>query len=72
MKFRINIDTERCKGCCYCVIFCPKSVLKMSKEFNQKGHHFAVVEVPDECIGCAQCAQICPDSAIEIEREDDE
>ena len=34
---RIHIIVERCKGCAFCVEYCPKGVLVMSEEFNAKG-----------------------------------
>lgn len=71
MKFRIIVDTVRCKGCVLCVSVCPKGVLAMSTSINPKGHHTAEVVDGTACIGCLQCTTICPDAAIEIEQEDD-
>ena len=34
----IVID-ERCKGCAFCVEYCPRDVLEMSTSFNRKGYH---------------------------------
>ena len=44
----VYIDKERCKGCGFCVDFCPREVLKMSSELNPKGYYPAVVD--DESI----------------------
>ncbi|MGQ9796798.1 4Fe-4S binding protein [Desulfosoma sp.] len=30
---------DRCKGCGYCIAFCPRDVLQESKRFNAKGYH---------------------------------
>ena len=56
----IRILSERCKGCGYCVQFCPKQVLEMSKEYNRMGYHFPVVKNPEECSECKLCYKSCP------------
>ena len=61
---RILIDKERCKGCAYCVEFCPKDVLENSEKFNRKGYHPPRVAHPDKCTTCDACEMICPDFAI--------
>jgi len=55
---------ERCKGCEYCVSFCPKNVLAMSPEYNSKGYHSPLVKSAEQCSGCNQCGLLCPDFAI--------
>ncbi|MFH0732865.1 MAG: 4Fe-4S dicluster domain-containing protein [Candidatus Omnitrophota bacterium] len=70
-KFKIIINKERCKGCELCVIFCPKQVLKISKELNKKGIHFAETVNEKDCTGCTNCAVICPDCCIEIIKEEE-
>jgi len=64
----IKIDVDKCKGCELCTINCPRGLIKMSKELNRRGSHFAVVVKTEECTGCSQCALICPDTAIEVYR----
>lgn len=63
---KIVIRSERCKGCALCVHFCPRKQIRLSEDFNSKGHHPAVFEESDECRGCAICAMMCPDVAIEV------
>ncbi len=55
---------QRCKGCRYCVEYCPKKVLKIGEEFNEKGYRYVDVEDEAECISCKFCQDICPDFAI--------
>jgi 2-oxoglutarate ferredoxin oxidoreductase subunit delta len=61
---RVMIDSERCKGCGYCVEFCPLGVLAMSTRFNAKGYHFPEAIAPEKCSGCDLCGMFCPDFAI--------
>ena len=34
---RIEITTEACKSCSYCVISCPKKCLEIGGKVNSKG-----------------------------------
>ncbi len=63
---KLVIDTERCKGCVFCVHACPQGALGMSDEVNKKGHQFAVLKYPDKCTRCGFCVLMCPDCSIEI------
>ncbi len=63
-KGRVSIIIERCKGCAYCVEFCPLGVLVMSSEFNSKGYHYPEVIHAEKCSGCDLCGMYCPDFAI--------
>ena len=69
-KFRIALIPERCKGCTYCIEFCPKGVLKVSSEINSKGYHLPYATHPENCVGCKMCQSICPDFCIYIEKND--
>ena len=61
---RVTIICERCKGCAYCVEFCPLNVLVMSSKFNAKGYHYPEVANGEKCSGCDLCGMFCPDFAI--------
>jgi len=61
---RVTILEDRCKGCGYCIEFCPRGVLDLSARFNRKGYHPPSVKKPDECVNCHYCEIICPEFAI--------
>ena len=63
---QVSIDKERCKGCGYCVEFCPRGVLKMSNELNAKGYPLPVVDNETGCLACGYCEAICPEFAIKV------
>jgi 2-oxoglutarate ferredoxin oxidoreductase subunit delta len=69
MKGKIIIDAALCKGCGYCIAFCPKSVIRASQTMNAKGYAFAEPDPEKSCTGCATCAVVCPEAAIEVYRE---
>lgn len=60
----VIVIADRCKGCGYCVEYCPRDVLVLSEEFNRKGYHPPKVVKPGECANCSLCEMICPDFAI--------
>ncbi|RLC34103.1 MAG: tungsten formylmethanofuran dehydrogenase [Candidatus Nealsonbacteria bacterium] len=64
--FKVIIDAQRCKGCGFCVKFCPKNLIQLDSEFNDKGYHPAVFTDEEKCIGCAICGLVCPDVAITV------
>ena len=60
----VVIIDDRCKGCGFCVEYCPKDVLVMSERFNKKGYHPPVMKPNHECNNCGLCEVICPEFAI--------
>ncbi len=68
---RIHLLPERCKGCGFCVKFCPRDVLEESERVNQKGYHLVDAVREDECVACGLCEAICPDFAISVTTEDE-
>ncbi|OGK12145.1 MAG: 4Fe-4S ferredoxin [Candidatus Riflebacteria bacterium RBG_13_59_9] len=60
----VHVIVDRCKGCEFCVEYCPKDVLEISEEFNAKGYHPPKVVKPEECVDCNLCEMICPEFAI--------
>ena len=60
----VHIIQDRCKGCGYCIEFCPRGILAFSKRFNKKGYHPPEVQIADGCVNCHYCEIICPEFAI--------
>lgn len=63
-KGTVFIKPEICKGCSYCIDFCPTDCLEFSKDFNSKGYHYPILARPEDCTGCDLCGMYCPDFAI--------
>ena len=62
----IKIDQERCKGCSFCMEYCPTHSIVLSTRLNLKGYFVADFEATKGCTGCAVCALMCPEVAIEV------
>lgn len=60
----VHVDRETCKGCGFCVEYCPNDVLLLSYDFNAKGYHPPDVVKKDACNYCQLCEVICPEFAI--------
>ena len=69
-KFRLEVDEGFCKGCMYCVEFCPVDALEASDEVSGRG--FALPRMKEgtsemgDCMGCGFCTLICPDLALTV------
>lgn len=55
---------ERCKGCSYCIEFCPTKVFEQGTKLNKIGVHPPRIKDSSLCVGCGVCQEICPDFAI--------
>lgn len=69
-KFTVKVIETYCKGCGYCIEFCPKKVFDKKVELNSKGVNTPIFARPDDCIGCGQCSLLCPDLAIMLENDE--
>ncbi len=65
----VYVDWDRCKGCGFCIEFCPPKVLVSSASFNEHGYHPPELARADGCTGCDLCGLYCPDFAIYAVRE---
>ena len=63
-KAEIHLIKDECKGCGYCIEFCPKKVLEESDEINARGVHPPRIVDESKCIICSFCSAVCPDFAI--------
>jgi 2-oxoglutarate ferredoxin oxidoreductase subunit delta len=73
IKAEIHLITDECKGCGYCIEFCPKKVLEESDEINARGVHPPKIVDESKCIICSFCSAVCPDFAIfVVEKENKE
>jgi len=68
-KGEVHIIANRCKGCGYCIEFCPRDVLDTSEELNERGVHLPKVIDESKCTLCRFCTAICPDFAIFIKEK---
>ena len=69
---KVLINEERCKGCHYCVDFCPTGALRMTEELNPKGYLLAAVADESKCLSCGLCEVLCPEFAIHLVLNDNE
>jgi len=63
-KAEIHLLKDQCKGCGYCIRFCPKKVLEESQEINARGVRPPKIVDESKCILCSFCSTVCPDFAI--------
>ena len=63
-EVEVLVIWDRCKGCGFCIEFCPRGVLDYSDKLNARGARPPVVVRPEECVGCGLCQDIGPDLAI--------
>ena len=67
-----HVIEDFCKGCTFCIEFCPVNALEESDKLNVKGIHPPKLKSEDACIGCGLCERICPEFAIYLEKVDKE
>jgi len=69
MALNVKVLGQYCKGCGYCVNFCPKQAISFGTVRNGLGVFFPVVD-QDKCIACGICATVCPDAVLELREEE--
>ena len=62
----IHVLVERCKGCGWCIEYCPREVLEISDETNSKGYHPPLAAKSEFCASCGLCELLCPEFAIYV------
>jgi 2-oxoglutarate ferredoxin oxidoreductase subunit delta len=67
-----RVIEDFCKGCRFCIEFCPVNALEESEKLNAKGVHPPKLKSEDACIGCGLCEIICPDFAIYLDKKQSE
>ncbi|BCV25248.1 4Fe-4S binding protein [Gelria sp. Kuro-4] len=61
----VNLNTERCKECRYCIEACPQEALSLSENLNKMGYR--VVKLDEKkCVSCGICYTVCPELVFEI------
>lgn len=68
----VQINKNWCKGCGFCVQYCPTNALEMSKGYNAKGYHPPQVRDAEDCRDCKFCEKVCPEFAIFVTSKKDE
>ena len=69
MEYQIEVNTNKCKGCFYCVKFCPSNKLVATNELNQKGYPIVRIAEDARCSGCNNCILMCSEGCISIFKE---
>jgi 2-oxoglutarate ferredoxin oxidoreductase subunit delta len=68
---RPHINSNICKGCGFCIEFCPIGVLEFSDTVNPWGYQYPRIKpgMEDACVNCGMCERVCPEFAIEVFEE---
>ena len=63
----VIIDTQKCKSCYMCAVFCPTGALV--KLIEEDGKAKNIGHIPSKCVKCRTCENICTAHAISISQE---
>lgn len=63
---QVTIDTELCRSCRMCTVFCPTGALT---RFDAANDAFGVEHRSALCMQCRLCETICPEQAIAVAEE---
>ena len=70
MTVEVRFFEQYCKGCSFCVHFCPKGIIALAPYTNDQGYNPATITDLSKCTGCGICALMCPHVVIEIVKGD--
>lgn len=63
----IEINEKLCKGCGYCVKYCPQNCIVIPGDrYTPQGYLLPVFAEKDKCTACNICGWLCPDMAIDV------
>jgi 2-oxoglutarate ferredoxin oxidoreductase subunit delta len=68
---RVKLARSLCKGCGYCIEFCPRKVFEPGEE-SERGVSLPRIARPEDCTLCGLCTRLCPDLALTIVKEEGE
>ena len=68
-RYRVEVNEALCKGCGYCIEFCPRKIFDRKGQLNARGVDAPVFARPGDCVGCGQCNLLCPDLALRVVEE---
>ena len=71
-RFKVEVNPKLCKGCYFCIQYCPRGVFAKSESIGELGYVVAKVQHPEKCTGCRLCLLYCPDFAVSIEEQGDD
>ena len=68
-QFKVEVHTDACKECGYCIEVCGLDVFAQSKKANKRGYKPVLADKDERCVGCMLCFFACPDFSIEIAKK---
>lgn len=68
-EIEIHLIKDQCKGCGFCIEYCPRKVLEESDEINARGVRVPKVVDASKCMMCGFCTAVCPEFAIFVEEK---
>ena len=63
---RIRIIEGLCKGCGYCIEYCPNKVFEKPDRQNKKRTTPPKIVHQEKCTMCELCTMLCPDFALTV------